>query len=299
VVRRTEDQNRNSNLACPPVELSPASARSVSPACPEGLVVAKAQEADGDFMASWQRTSHLFLLELAAVGLLAAQQETAIPTPETITTRMVTAAAGNRTRLRSYRVTRDYQLFGKQGQPAKFDAIADVTFVPPAFKAYAIRQARGGSLGEKIVRRMLDNEIEIAKSNGASGISSANYELRFIREEYLDGRRCYVLELLPKRQDGKLLKGRIWVDATTYLLHRMEGEPGKSPSWWLRDVRIAFVYGEVNGMWLQIGSESTANVRIVGPHTMVSRDVDYEMSDTVSSGLPTETVIDSFRLPAR
>jgi hypothetical protein len=32
-------------------------------------------------------------------------------------------------------------------------------------------------------------------------------------------------------------------------------------------------------MWLQKGSESTANVRLIGQHTMVSRDVGYEISE--------------------
>jgi hypothetical protein len=72
------------------------------------------------------------------------------------------------------------------------------------------------------------------------------------------------------------------VDATTYLLHRMEGEPPEAPSWWLRDARITFIYGDVGGMWLQTGSESTANVRLVGQHTMVSRDVAYEILATPS-----------------
>ena len=72
------------------------------------------------------------------------------------------------------------------------------------------------------------------------------------------------------------------MDATTYLPHRMEGEPPKTPSWWLRDARITFIYGDVSGMWLQIGSESTANVRLLGQHTMVSRDVGYEILATPS-----------------
>jgi hypothetical protein len=32
-------------------------------------------------------------------------------------------------------------------------------------------------------------------------------------------------------------------------------------------------------MWLQTASESTANVRFVGPHTMVSRDVEYKFNE--------------------
>jgi hypothetical protein len=89
--------------------------------------------------------------------------------------------------------------------------------------------------------------------------------------------------MLPRRKDKTLLHGQIWVDATTYLLHRTEGEPGKAPSWWLRDARIVLVYGDVGGMWLQTASESTADVRLLGRHTMLSRDVEYKMSELVAA----------------
>jgi hypothetical protein len=92
-----------------------------------------------------------------------------------------------------------------------------------------------------------------------------------------------LLELLPRRKDKNLLRGRIWVDTTTYLPHRTEGEPAKALSWWLRDVRIALVYGDVGGMWLQTTSESTASVRLFGQHTMLSRDLEYKISELAAA----------------
>jgi hypothetical protein len=79
------------------------------------------------------------------------------------------------------------------------------------------------------------------------------------------------------------------VDAHTYLLRRTEGEPARTPSWWLRDVRIALFYADVGGMWLQTALEATANVRILGPYTMVSRDLKYQLSELVAAGPSTQT----------
>ena len=81
----------------------------------------------------------------------------------------------------------------------------------------------------------------------------------------------YVLQLLPKRNDKNLLCGTIWVDANTYLIRRTEGEPQKSPSWWLRDLHVVFVYGEAGGMWLPTSSEFTAKVRLFGPASITRR----------------------------
>jgi transcriptional regulator of nitric oxide reductase len=132
-----------------------------------------------------------------------------------------------------------------------------------------------------IVRRMLASEAEVTKDYVSTDISADNYGLRFLRVEAVMDQRCYVLELLPRRKDKHLLRGNVWVDANTYLPRRFEGEPAKGPSWWVRDVRVAFVYGKVGGMWLQTASEASANVRILGRSTMVSHDVKYKISEDV------------------
>jgi len=230
-----------------------------------------------------KRISGLLVLHLAGMGLGVAWGADAVPSVETIVMRMARARTENRAHLRPYSVTRDYRLFGKEKQTASSVVIADVTFVPPDLKQFMIQQASGTRLGEKIVRLMLEHETAIVKNNGLTDMSPANYDFRFVREEELNGQHCYVLELLPRRKDKTLLRGLIWVDSTTYLLHRTEGEPGKSPSFWLRDARIALFYGDVGGMWLQTASESSADVRLLGRHTIVSRDVEYKMSELVAA----------------
>jgi hypothetical protein len=226
----------------------------------------------------------LFLYLVAVVAGASAESRSSVPTLETILARMAQARAENRARFRPYTVRRDYKLFGKERDKTKSQVIVDVTFVPPDLKKYAIQQTNGTGLGERIVRRMLEREVEVAKDYGATDISPDNYDFRLLRQEEASGQHCFVLELLPRRKDKNLLSGSIWVDAHTYLLCRTEGKPAKSPSWWLRDVRIAFVYGDVDGMWLQTSSEATANVRILGQHTMISRDLNYMVSELVTAG---------------
>ena len=235
-------------------------------------------------MDTWKRISCLGLIGLSINGAGSIRAESSpAPTVETILGRMAQARSENRTRLRPYTVIRDYKLFGTEKQTSKAEIVADVTFVPPDVKHYAIRQASGMGLGEKIVRQMLDHETDIVKDYGSTDLTPANYDFHFLREDQLDGQRCYVLEMTPKRKGKTLLRGHIWVDASTYQLRRTEGEPGKAPSWWLRDSRIVLTYGDVGGMWLQTASESTANVRFVGPHTMVARDVEYKFSELTAS----------------
>jgi hypothetical protein len=228
-----------------------------------------------------QTSRSLFLYLVAVVACASAQTGSTVPTVEAIVARMAQARAENRARLRPYIVTRDYQLFGKEKDKTKSQVIADVAFVPPDSKKYTIQQTNGSGLGGMIVRRMLANEAEVTKDYALTDFSPDNYGFRFLRAEDMMDQRCYVLELLPRRKDKHLLRGDVWVDANTYLPRRFEGELAKAPSWWVRDVRVAFIYGKVGGMWLQTASEASANVRILGRSTMVSHDVSYKLNETV------------------
>ena len=252
------------------------------------------REAENCFfsVAGARQLSCLLFLGLIALGAGAsAQTGSIVPTVETIIARMVQARTDNRAGFRSYIVTRDYKLFGKDKHSSKSQVIADVTFVPPGSKKYVIQRTQGSGLGEKIVRRMLKGEAEITKEYSSTDISVANYEFRFIDAETLDGQLCYKLALLPRRKDQYLLRGHIWVDANTYLLRRSEGEPAnKSPSWWLRNVRVEFAYGDVGGMWLQTSSEATVNVRIFGQYTMVTRDLEYQIGDISAVQADAQTI---------
>lgn len=231
-----------------------------------------------------QKISCGLFVSWAVLASASAQSGSTAPTLETILVRMTQARAANQASFRSYVVTRNYMLFGKDRNKSKSEVTAEVTFVPPNSKQFSIQQSSGSGLGERLVRQMLEGETEIVEDYGASDMSTANYDFRFAGEETVNNRRCYVLELLPKRKQKNLLRGKVWVDSDSYLLHRLEGEPAKSPSWWLRNVHIAFFYGGVEGMWLQTGSEFTTNVRIFGQHTMTSRDVSYQTAALADAG---------------
>ena len=214
---------------------------------------------------------------LAVAASVSAQTQSAAPN---IITQMLRAQADNHIHFSPYIVTRDYRLFDRNSDlEYKSRVIAEITVVPPDSKKYTIEGTTGSGWGEKIVRKMLDGEVAFAKDSAASDITRDNYDFLLIRESEMDGQRCYVLKLLPKRNSKDLLLGTIWVDANTYLPPRIEGEPSKSPSWWLKDVRVVLRYGYVGPMWLQTSSEAIANVRILGRSTMAWQDVGYQIGE--------------------
>jgi hypothetical protein len=231
----------------------------------------------------------LLLYLLAGMACASAQTESPVPAEGTIIVRMAQARADNRARLRPYIVTRNYKLFGKDVSKAKSEVLAEVAFIPPDSKKYAIQETNGSGMGQVLVRRMLAGEAEVEKDHLATDLSADNYNFRFIREADASGQRCYVLELLPRRKEQHLLHGNIWVDADTYLPRRFEGEFAKTPSWWVRDVSITFTYGDVGGMWLQTATDAAADVRILGRTSMVSRDVKYKITELFTTASSAQT----------
>src|SRR5262249_15885082 len=174
--------------------------------------------------------------------------------------------------------------------------LAQVDFQPPDSKSYVIREASGNDRGEKIVRKLLDHERATSQQHGDLELTAENYDFTFLREELRNGARCYVVQLTPKRKEKNLLNGAIWVDANTYLIHHIEGELAKSPSFWLKEVHLSMDFNNVSGMWLRTSTEAVASVRFFGQHTMHERDVKYETAPIVAaSNRPKRTRMASAR----
>jgi len=213
-----------------------------------------------------------FLVFLLLEGLLLAQQP-GVPDTGTIVTRMMAVRRQNHDRIRAYTVKRDYQLFDKQSQP-KAQVVADITYLPPDQKQYRIESSSGG-LGERILRDILAKETEPSKEAQRKEISPENYDFKFVNEETFNGRHCFVLSMQPKRQEKDMLRGKLWVDAETYNLYRIEGQVVKSPSWWVRDLYILMSFACIDGVWLHTATHAVADIRFKGKYVMDSHDMQY------------------------
>ena len=174
---------------------------------------------------------------------------------------------------RPYQVTREYKVFrGNDNQPTS-EVMAQINFIPPDNKTYMITQTRGNSRGEKMVRELLDRETESAKKRRGSEITRMNYEFVLLRQENFGVAPEYVLRIVPKRKDKYLLRGQIWVDASTFHIRRIEGVPAKSPSFWIKDIHITLQYSELNGMWIPVSFDAIATVRLLGQYTLAGLNI--------------------------
>lgn len=211
-----------------------------------------------------------------------AQTTRSTPDVNTIVQRMAAAQQENKARLRPFTVKRGYFLLDKKDQ-TKGQMVANITVLPPDNKQYSIESSSGGGIGEKVLRDILNKETEPPKDAQKKELSPENYDFQLLGEETVSGRRCYLLGLNPRREEKDLIRGKIWVDAENYNIHRIEGSPVKSPSWWIHDIQILISFAEVDGMWLRTFTHAVANVRFRGKYVMESRDLEYRAAQQSAS----------------
>lgn len=213
-----------------------------------------------------------------------AQAGSSQPNASSIVQAMLKAQQDNKARIRPFTVKRNYLLYDKE-QDQKAQVVASISVLPPNDKEYEIERSSGG-MGEKVLRDVLKKETEPSKETQRKEISPENYNFQLLGEETLNGQRCYVLSLTPRRDEKELLKGKVWIDAASFNIRQIEGSPVKNPSWWIRDLNIQMKFAEVDGMWLHTGTYAEADVRFKGKYVMQSHDMEYRFSQETAARQP-------------
>jgi outer membrane lipoprotein-sorting protein len=234
-----------------------------------------------------QNDSTLFMvfLYLVAAATMAAAQQISTPDLGTLLDNMESAQSANHAQYRPYTVVRDYKFFGNDPGKVSSRITAQINFQPPTTKNFTIEQAVGNGTEEKIVRRVLENETALTRDESATELSRRNYDFEFAGTEKMNGQDCYVLRISPKRNEKDMVRGQIWVDASTYLIRRIAGQLVKNPSWWVKDVQLTLDYSNVSGMWLHTATQAVADVRFLGRHTMESHDVNFSTTEVVAANM--------------
>ena len=82
---------------------------------------------------------------------------------------------------------------------------------------------------------------------------------------------------MPKTRNKFLYRGKIWVDAKDFAVVRIEGEPGKNPSMWIKKTGIAHRYVKVDDFWLPAENHSESFIRLGGKATLSIEYQDYKI----------------------
>ena len=133
------------------------------------------------------------------------------------------------------------------------------------------------SAHKHVLHKMLESETETSRpgSRPKTRLVSENYQFMLVGSDYLQGRPAYIVEALPKRNDKYLFRGRVWVDAQDYAVARVEGEPAKNASFWIRSTHFVAQYQKAGAFWYPSSTTSVTEARIFGTTDVNIRYFDY------------------------
>ena len=76
-----------------------------------------------------------------------------------------------------------------------------------------------------------EQEGALEENRLRSMLSPANYNLKLVGEERVDGADAWVLDVTPKDQTaGSATRARVWVNKVDFAVMRIVGSPAKNPS---------------------------------------------------------------------
>jgi hypothetical protein len=116
-----------------------------------------------------------------------------------------------------------------------------------------------------------------------SAITPQNYTFQLTDYQKIDGKEFYVLEARPLTKNKFLFRGRLWVDAKTFAIAQVQGEPAVNPSWWTVKTDFKRSYQEIGSFWLPESNESETKVRIFGTAVLSIKYGEYQITEAHNS----------------
>lgn len=132
----------------------------------------------------------------------------------------------------------------------------------------------------RVIRPIMKTEQESIQpgNHERTLITAENYNFTLLDSSAADGDACpYVLEAEPKVPNKFLFRGKIWVDDKDFAICKIEAEPAKNPSFWIKSTAIHHSFMKIGDFWLPAENESASNIRIGGRATLTIKYEDYQV----------------------
>jgi hypothetical protein len=176
--------------------------------------------------------------------------------------------------LQEYSVARHYRIRSDSGE-TRAEAQVMLQYRAPDTKEFKTVSENGSMIGNMVFRQMQEGETDSFKRH--LSLSPENYEFGLVREETLNGQRCFVFNVKPRRQDPLLFEGQIWVQDQEFAVVKIAGRPVKSPSWWIKSSSFVRYYDKVGDFWLPVRDETVSQVRLWGTNTLTVEYGNYRV----------------------
>jgi hypothetical protein len=198
-----------------------------------------------------------------------------------IVAKVLTNNAARAAQLRGYHSARTYELdYQGLGGHKHARMVVEMSFQAPHERKLAIVSESGSkTLLNHVLHKLIEVEQETngEKEHADSEMNRANYRFAYEGVENVSGRNCYVLRVIPLRNNKLLFDGKIWVDTAEFAIVRIEAHPAKQPSVWVSQTTINHSYEKLGDFWLPVQNESNSRIRFGGRATLLISYQDYKI----------------------
>jgi hypothetical protein len=184
--------------------------------------------------------------------------------------------------LQAYESTRTYRL-EYRGFPGGRTAemVVSMKYRAPGTKEFEIVSQTGSKmLIDRVFKKLMEGEKDAFEGENQKriAVNQENYEFALVGYEPGTRGGSYVLSVKPRTKNKYLFQGKIWVDEEQFAIVRMEGEPAKNPSFWIKGTQIETLYINVNDFWLPAHNHSVTSVRLGGHADFSIEYKDYRIT---------------------
>jgi outer membrane lipoprotein-sorting protein len=201
-------------------------------------------------------------------------------TGDAIFAKLVESNSLRESRLKQYSVQSTYRVQNDKGE-MRAETQALLRYRAPDIKEFKIISEKGsGLIRTRVFKPLMDVEVETAAERNRvdSSITPNNYALALLGEEEVAGSNCFVVQATPKRDDKYLFTGKIWIHSGEFAIVKIEGQPAKNPSLWIKRVDFVRRYQKIGEFWLPLKNESITRVRVFGKNTLTTEYDNYEIN---------------------
>jgi hypothetical protein len=186
--------------------------------------------------------------------------------------------------LQAYDSTRIYRLEYK-GFPGgrQAEMVVNMKYRAPGIKEFEVVSQSGSKmLIDRVFKKLMEGEKDAIEGENQKRIAmnQENYEFALAGYEPGPHGGLYVLAVKPRTKNKYLFQGKIWVDDEQFAIVRMEGEPAKNPSFWIKGTEIETRYINVNDFWLPSHNHSVTSVRLGGHADFTIEYKDYRITSS-------------------
>jgi MoaA/NifB/PqqE/SkfB family radical SAM enzyme len=217
---------------------------------------------------------------LLGAGLLLGQARPAALDSEEVLFQMERSNAAREQELATFRSLRSYvaanSLFRRQAR-----VTVEFRFDAPGDKTFRITQRTGSrAIQSLVIEPLMATERANASLPVRREVDICRRNYVFTFSNFDENARAYLFEVQPRTPNKYLFRGKVWVNGQSFAIQRIEGEPAKSPSFWVKRTHFVHEYAQFGSFWFPVRHHSEAELRLFGRSNLVIEYFDYRWEAT-------------------